>query len=67
MKRFKYKVSKGKFLCAKVETQDNTVNFLQFTGDFFLLPEKDLKDLEKKRTYNRSRKDLSTSSGKEKQ
>jgi lipoate-protein ligase A len=46
MKRFEYKVPGGKLLCAKVETEDNKISFIQFTGDFFLLPENDLEDLE---------------------
>jgi lipoate-protein ligase A len=48
MKRYEYKVPGGKLLCAKVETKDNAISFLQFTGDFFLLPETDLEALEKK-------------------
>jgi len=48
MKRCEYKVPGGKLLCAKVETQDDKISFLQFTGDFFLLPETDLETLEKK-------------------
>ena len=46
MKRYEYKVPGGKLLCAKVETTDDKVSFIQFTGDFFLLPETDLEDLE---------------------
>ena len=46
MKRFEYKVPGGKLLCAKVNTEDNKISFIQFTGDFFLLPETDLEDLE---------------------
>ena len=48
MKRCEYKVPGGKLLCAKVETKDDKIAFLQFTGDFFLLPETDLETLEKK-------------------
>ena len=48
MKRFDYKVPGGKLLCAKVEARDDTITFLQFTGDFFLLPETDLETLEEK-------------------
>ena len=46
MKRFEYKVPGGKLLCAKVKTDENKISFIQFTGDFFLLPETDLEDLE---------------------
>jgi len=46
MKRFEYKVPGGKLLCAKAETKNDKITFLQFTGDFFLLPETDLEDLE---------------------
>jgi len=46
MKRFEYKVPGGKLLCAKVKTEDKNISFIQFTGDFFLLPETDLEDLE---------------------
>ena len=46
MKRFEYKVPGGKLLCAKVKTEDHKISFIQFTGDFFLLPETDLEDLE---------------------
>lgn len=47
MKRYEFKVPGGKLVCAKVETLDNRIVFLQITGDFFLLPETDLEDLEK--------------------
>ena len=47
MKRYEYKVPGGKLICAKVQTKDNSILFLQFTGDFFLLPETDLEELEK--------------------
>lgn len=47
MKRCDYKVPGGKLICAKVETQGDAIKFLQFTGDFFLLPETDLEDLER--------------------
>ena len=47
MKRFEYKVPGGKLLCAKVKTENDKISFIQFTGDFFLLPETDLEDLEK--------------------
>ena len=46
MKRFEYKVPGGKLLCAKVKTENDKISFIQFTGDFFLLPETDLEDLE---------------------
>ena len=46
LKRFDYKVPGGKLLCAKVETEGDDVSFIQFTGDFFLLPETDLEELE---------------------
>jgi lipoate-protein ligase A len=46
LKRYEYKVPGGKLLCAKVETKDNHISFIQITGDFFLLPETDLEDLE---------------------
>jgi len=46
MKRFEYKVPGGKLLCAKVKTEKGKISFIQFTGDFFLLPETDLEDLE---------------------
>ena len=46
MKRCEYKVPGGKLLCAKVEVQDDKIVFLQISGDFFLLPETDLEDLE---------------------
>lgn len=48
MKRFEYKVSGGKLLCARVKTKDNQISFIQITGDFFLLPETDLEELERK-------------------
>ncbi len=47
MKRCEYKVPGGKLICAKAETKNNKITFLQFTGDFFLLPETDLEDLER--------------------
>lgn len=48
MKRFEYKVPGGKLLRAKVEDRDGRISFLQITGDFFLLPETDLEELESK-------------------
>ena len=46
MKRCEYKVPGGKLLCAKVEVEDDRIIWLQISGDFFLLPETDLEDLE---------------------
>ena len=46
MKRCEYKVPGGKLLCAKVEVEDDRISSLQISGDFFLLPETDLEDLE---------------------
>ena len=46
MKRYEYKVPGGKLLCAKVKTEGDKISFIQFAGDFFLLPETDLEDLE---------------------
>jgi lipoate-protein ligase A len=46
LKRFEYKVPGGKLLRAKVEDHDGRISFLQITGDFFLLPETDLEELE---------------------
>lgn len=47
MKRSEYKVPGGKLLRAKVETKYHFIAFIQITGDFFLLPETDLEDLER--------------------
>ncbi len=46
MKRCEYKVPGGKLICAKVEVEDGKLSYLQISGDFFLLPETDLEDLE---------------------
>jgi lipoate-protein ligase A len=46
MRRYEYKVPGGKLICAKVEIDKDIISFVQFTGDFFLLPETDLEDLE---------------------
>ncbi len=46
MKRCEYKVPGGKLLCAKVEVENDRITWLQISGDFFLLPETDLEDLE---------------------
>ena len=37
----------GKLLCAKVKVEDGKISWLQISGDFFLLPETDLEDLER--------------------
>ena len=58
MKRCDYKVPGGKLLCAKVETKDDKISFLQYTGDFFLLPETDLEDLEKQLIGTKTDPDL---------
>ncbi len=47
MKRCEYKVPGGKLLCAKVKVEDGKISWLQISGDFFLLPETDLEDLER--------------------
>ena len=47
MKRCEYKGPGGKLLCAKVEVEDGKISWLQISGDFFLLPETDLEDLER--------------------
>ena len=46
MKRCEYKVPGGKLLCAKLEVKDDKISYIQISGDFFLLPETDLEDLE---------------------
>ena len=46
MKRCEYKVPGGKLLCAKVDVTNDRISSLQISGDFFLLPETDLEDLE---------------------
>ena len=46
MRRYEYKVPGGKLICSKVEIDKDVISFVQFTGDFFLLPETDLEDLE---------------------
>ncbi len=46
MKRCEYKVPGGKLLCAKVEVENDRITWLQISGDFFLLTETDLEDLE---------------------
>ena len=48
MKRCEYKVPGGKLICAKVEVENEKIASLQISGDFFLLPETDLEDLEVK-------------------
>ena len=47
MKRCEYKVPGGKLLCAKVKVEGGKISWLQISGDFFLLPETDLEDLER--------------------
>ncbi len=47
MKRCEYKVPGGKLLSAKVEVEGGKISWLQISGDFFLLPETDLEDLER--------------------
>ena len=44
--RSEYKVPGGKLLRARAVEEDGVITFLQVTGDFFLLPETDLEDLE---------------------
>ena len=46
LKRFEYKVPGGKLIRAKLEVEKNQIRFLQLTGDFFMLPETDLEELE---------------------
>jgi lipoate-protein ligase A len=46
MRKFEYKVPNGKLICAKIQVNDNRITNLQISGDFFLLPETDLEDLE---------------------
>ena len=46
MGRSEYKVPGGKLLRAKAREEDGRIDFLQVTGDFFMLPETDLEDLE---------------------
>ncbi len=46
MKRCEYKVPGGKLLCAKVEVDGGKISKIMISGDFFLLPETDLEDLE---------------------
>ena len=50
MGRSEYKVPGGKLLRAKAKGEDGRIAFLQVTGDFFMLPETDLEDLEMKLT-----------------
>jgi len=44
--RSEYKVPGGKLIRAKAREEDGRIAFLQVTGDFFMLPETDLEDLE---------------------
>jgi lipoate---protein ligase len=48
MKRFEYKVPGGKLIRVKLEIEDNIIRSIQLTGDFFMLPENDLEELETK-------------------
>lgn len=50
MGRSEYKVPGGKLLRAKAKEEDGRIAFLQVTGDFFMLPETDLEDLESELT-----------------
>ena len=46
MKRCEYKIPGGKLICARVEVEDDKIASLMISGDFFLLPETALEDLE---------------------
>ena len=46
MKRFEYKVPGGKLLVAKVQVTEDKIASVIISGDFFLLPETDLEELE---------------------
>lgn len=46
MKRFEFKVPGGKLIRAKVKIAGGKITKLQISGDFFLLPETDLEELE---------------------
>ena len=46
MGRSEYKVPGGKLIRAKANEVDGRIELLQVTGDFFMLPETDLEDLE---------------------
>ncbi len=48
MKRFEYKVPNGKLVRVKLEVEGGTISFIQLTGDFFMLPETHLEELEAK-------------------
>ena len=50
MKKFEYKVPRGKLLCAKLEVGNGRITSLQLSGDFFMEPETDLEELETKLT-----------------
>lgn len=50
MKRFEYKVPGGKLVRAKLEIEGGAISFIQLTGDFFMLPETHLEELEAKLT-----------------
>ncbi|MHA1770477.1 MAG: lipoate protein ligase C-terminal domain-containing protein [Candidatus Thorarchaeota archaeon] len=47
MYRAQYKVPGGKLVKVSVTLLDDTIQYVQFTGDFFLHPETVLADLEK--------------------
>ena len=48
----------GKLLRAKIKIKENKIESLQVTGDFFLLPETDLEQLEKQLIGMRTDQDL---------
>ncbi len=48
MKRFEYKVPGGKLLRVKLEEKGGVITFIQLTGDFFMIPETDLEEIESK-------------------
>ena len=47
MSRAEYKVPGGKLIRVRVEAEANRIRDIKFTGDFFLHPETDLKELER--------------------
>jgi len=46
--RSEYKVPGGKLLRAKAEAEAGRITFIQVTGDFFMTPETDLEELERR-------------------
>ncbi len=46
MRRSELKVPGGKLLRAKAEAEAGKISFIQVTGDFFMIPETDLEELE---------------------